>query len=111
MSVLSRRSGLSIRSGRVGLTQKLVEQAKTANADPIAEHPNEDAGDETGNQLNQNGEPVDPNMNVQTCNECKANLGEDELTINQRLIDQALQENAAQVDLTKYPLCVKCHFE
>lgn len=104
-SVYSKRSGLSVRSGRVGLAQRLLEQGKNFNAsldvDAIAEQTNE--GNEHGNDLTQ-----------QPCSECRIPLSEDELTINQRFIDQLLQDAVANsIELTNavYPLCVKCHFE
>ena len=55
------------------------------------------------------------------CIDCKAPLSDDELTINQRFVEQAINEASndlrASIDTQNattqqpYPLCVKCHFE
>lgn len=84
----------------MAFNQKLVEQAK-AQVEPIAEQPNENT--EENAQTN----PAE----VINCKECQTPLGDDELTINQRFIDQYLTEVNASVDLSIFPLCVKCHFE
>ena len=47
------------------------------------------------------------------CGQCTQLLSEDEVTINQRFVDQALTsaETPTQADASNYPLCVKCLFE
>ena len=50
---------------------------------------------------------------VTQCGQCTQLLSEDEVTINQRFVDQALTsaETPTQADASNYPLCVKCLFE
>ncbi len=72
-----------MRSARIGLNAKALENVPAkGSVDTILELPNE------GGEENPNGDkPTN-----QTCVSCKVNLSEDEVTINQRFIDHALQE-------------------
>ena len=82
-----------MRSARIGgLNSNFLEGAPTkGTVDTILEHPNETTEDPI-----KNGDK----LTNQTCTACSVMLSEDEVTINQRFIDQSLADPNAQVDLT-----------
>jgi hypothetical protein len=76
------------------------------NTETIPEARNED-GAEAKDGIAEG--PASPATN---CVGCAQVLSEDEVTINQRFIDQALTStDTTSSDVAHYPLCVKCLFE
>lgn len=74
--------------------------------DTILEAKNEDGADA------KEGGAEGPSVPVTNCVACPQVLSEDEVTINQRFIDQALTSTEhGSSDVAQYPLCVKCLFE
>ena len=105
-TTFSKKTGLSMRSGRnlEPLATK-NDSIGDANPPPILEHPAE--------------EPSAPEASGEAkpqhkCLECSQVLSDDEVTINQRFIDQALTDSSpapGKIDISALPLCAKCHFE
>lgn len=95
---------LSLRSAR--LSQKGVPNTEQAlkTTEPIPEVKEEGEDQKEGEAV------VTPN--AAQCTRCQTALTEDEITINQRFIDQALLQTEINLaDVSEFPLCVKCHFE
>jgi len=96
---------ISLRSNRAAT---LIAKQLTSNAEVIPEGKNE------GDAPNETKEPVaeGPSAPATNCVACAIILSDDEITINQRFIDQALASTeTSSLEVAQYPLCVKCLFE